>query len=157
MKTPWLKMQGVATLILLTALSTASADIYRWVDAQGRVQYSDRPVPGSQRVGGSKATDPAEVAQRNEAANKERAKADEASQQQQTDAATAKNVQQDMAKIKAEQCKEAQETYKTATESQRLYRIGKNGEREYLTDEELTTTRLNARKALDAACGKAPG
>ena len=37
-----------ATLVGLTA--AAHADVYRWTDAQGHVQYSDRWVPGSMLV-----------------------------------------------------------------------------------------------------------
>jgi hypothetical protein len=38
-------------IALLTAAATASAEkIYRWVDADGRTQYSDRPQPGAQQV-----------------------------------------------------------------------------------------------------------
>lgn len=40
-----------ATLILLIAFSAgASAEVYRWVDGQGQIHFSDRPLPGSDRV-----------------------------------------------------------------------------------------------------------
>lgn len=35
------------------ASAAASAEIYRWVDAAGRTQYSDRPVAGAEIVGRS--------------------------------------------------------------------------------------------------------
>ena len=40
----------VIVAALLGAQAIARADVYRWVDAQGRVQYSDRWVPGSELV-----------------------------------------------------------------------------------------------------------
>lgn len=33
-------------LILLLAAPAASAEVYQWVDQQGRVHYGDRPAPG---------------------------------------------------------------------------------------------------------------
>jgi hypothetical protein len=40
-------MRGpVLLLTLVLAAATAQAQIYRWVDAQGRVQMGDRPPPG---------------------------------------------------------------------------------------------------------------
>lgn len=37
-------------LFLLLALATGGADVYRWIDADGQVHLSDRPVPGAERV-----------------------------------------------------------------------------------------------------------
>ena len=46
--------QAVATAILsLLPLCAAMGDIYRSVDAQGHVQYSDTPSPGAQLVSSS--------------------------------------------------------------------------------------------------------
>ncbi|MDH5275922.1 MAG: DUF4124 domain-containing protein, partial [Gammaproteobacteria bacterium] len=38
------------TLFLLLALVLGSADVYRWVDADGQVHFSDRPVQGAERI-----------------------------------------------------------------------------------------------------------
>lgn len=144
---------------LLVATVPASAEIYRWVDAQGHVHYSDRPVPGATRVVGivTHATNPAAVAERNDSAQQQRQAEQTAAQKEQTDRAAAKTVDKDVAKIQEERCKKAREDYRVATESQRLYRVNKDGERVYLSDQELTEARINARKALDEACGKQPG
>jgi len=40
----------VALLSMLTAMSAVAADMWRWRDADGVVHYSDRPVPGAQRM-----------------------------------------------------------------------------------------------------------
>ncbi len=152
-----MKTQLWVTLALLAAVTLpASADIYRWVDAQGRVHYSDKPVEGAQRVKGvdSRPTDPAAVAERSQAAHDQREKALADAQKKQTDQAAAKAVDKDTATVQADRCKKAQEDYRVAIESQRLYRVGKDGEREYLNDEELSTARINALKARDEACKK---
>lgn len=42
---------GSLLLLLLAAACTASAgQVYKWIDAEGRVHYADTPKPGWQRV-----------------------------------------------------------------------------------------------------------
>lgn len=139
--------------VLLTISAAASAEVYRWVDGQGRVYYSDRPAENAQLVSvASRPTNREKVAERTQAEGTQRAQVADRDAQQRADQATANAVQQDVTKTREQQCKEAQERYKTAVESQRLYRVGKDGERQYLTDAELTETRVNSRKAVDELC-----
>ena len=62
-------------------------------------------------------------------------------------------VQQDLARIREQQCKNAKQRYQIAIESRRLYRLGPNGEREYLTDDEADAERVQARVDMEQACG----
>ncbi len=43
-------MRNVLILIVLVAAGPALADAYRWVDENGVVHYSDRPVEGAERI-----------------------------------------------------------------------------------------------------------
>ncbi|HET7650960.1 MAG TPA: DUF4124 domain-containing protein [Gammaproteobacteria bacterium] len=46
-------MKWIAVILLaaLTALNAAHADqVYKWVDAQGNVHYSDKPHPGAEKI-----------------------------------------------------------------------------------------------------------
>ena len=119
-------LKRIAWGLLLASLSmAASADVFRWVDAQGRVHYSDRPeVENAVRVVGvsTHASD---------------------------------SVQNDVTKSREDQCKDAKERYRVAVESQKLYRVGKDGERQYLTSQEIDEARLNSRKDMDTVCGQA--
>jgi hypothetical protein len=146
----------VAALLGLMAVSLgASADVYKWVDTQGRVHYSDRPdVEGAERVAvASRRSNPATVAERTDAesAQRQQANAQEAEQQREQSATQA--VQKDLAKTRETQCKDAKEQYRVAIESQKLYRVGKDGERQYLTSAEIDEARMNARRAMDELCG----
>lgn len=144
----------ISFLVLLAVSAAASAEVWRWVDSQGRVHYSDVPVEGATRVEGvrSRATDREAVAQRTAAEGEQRAQVASRAAQQRADQETANAVQQDVTRTRAEQCKQAQEQYRVAVESQRLYRMGKDGERVYLTEAELTEARVNSRKAVDELC-----
>ncbi|MGH8399705.1 MAG: DUF4124 domain-containing protein, partial [Gammaproteobacteria bacterium] len=46
-----MKPTGLIILLLLAMTTFAQADqVYKWVDAQGNVHYSDKPHPGAQKV-----------------------------------------------------------------------------------------------------------
>lgn len=144
----------IALMVLLTVSAAASAEVWRWVDSQGRVHYSDVPIEGATLVEGvtSRHTNREVVAQRTAAEGEQRAQVAARETQQRAQQATSSAVQQDVDHSREEQCKKAQEQYKTAVESQRLYRVGKDGERVYLNDAELTEARVNSRKAVDELC-----
>jgi hypothetical protein len=42
--------KGIFIIILLMLASICQADIYKWVDSQGNVHFSDKPHPGSEAV-----------------------------------------------------------------------------------------------------------
>ena len=65
---------------------------------------------------------------------------------------TKKTVEQDVAAARAKQCADAQERYRKLIEGRRIYRPGKEGEREYLSSEEIDSARLNAKSDIDAIC-----
>jgi hypothetical protein len=131
----------------------AQADVYRWIDAQGRVQYSDRPIPGAERVSASTKLPGGDAAAA--AAERDRLKAT-ATQLQSQSAATAKQeaVQQDVAAARADQCKQAQERYDKSVRARRLSRTNAKGEREILTDADADAARIAAKDAVNEACGK---
>lgn len=68
------------------------------------------------------------------------------------DAAAARQVQQDLAKVQGDRCTETRERYNTYLQAQRLFKPGPNNERQYLTDAELAAARVNAKREMDAAC-----
>jgi hypothetical protein len=130
----------------------AGAVVYKWVDAQGKVQYGDRPPDGVhaevvEMLGNHAArTTPArssDSAPSSKTANREQAN--------QTDSAK-KAVDEDVAQTREKQCAEAQDRYKKLIEGRRLYKTGENGERQYLTSEEIDTQRLDAKRDVDATC-----
>jgi len=131
--------------VLLTWSTLASAVVYKWVDAQGKVQYGDRPPDGVH----------AEVVEllgvNNHAAAAASAAASKAPA---TPAAseTRKAVDSDVAQARQKQCADAQERYKKLIEGRHLYKTGDNGERQYLTSEEIDSERLNAKRDVDELC-----
>lgn len=158
----------IMSLVIAAAAATAArADVYRSVDAQGHVQYSDTPTPGAELVrvqrGGltgtsslNSAPTPASSAAPGErtqpaapapASNAISAQADIDKQNAQ------KAVQQDVEQTRADQCKKATDDYQASLAARRIYRTGPNGERDYLTDDEAEQQRVTLRQAMQSACG----
>jgi len=146
-------------LLLFAALiawsGMASAVVYKWVDAQGKVQYGDRPPDGvhaevvellvTHAAAGAARSAPA-PAQASPSARSG------AVSPVNKDADDKKTVQQDVAQIRDKQCTEAQERYKKLIEGRRLYKTGPDGERQFMTSEEIDTERLNAKRDIDNTC-----
>jgi uncharacterized protein DUF4124 len=140
-------------LLLFAALiawsGLAGAVVYKWVDAQGKVLYGDRPPDGVHaevvellgthvaRTTTTKDSSSSRTGARNEG---------------QDDASTKKAVDNDVQQVRDQQCAAAQEQYKKLIEGRRIYKTGADGERQYLTSEEIDTQRADAKREVDATC-----
>jgi hypothetical protein len=142
-------------LLLFAALlawsGMASAVVYKWVDAQGKLQYGDRPPDGVH----------AEVVQllvSHNASTRSAPAPAQAAPAARPATPTAKDVDdknaiaQDVAQTRDKQCTEAQDRYKKLIEGRKLYKIGPDGERQYMTSEQIDTERLNAKQDVDTIC-----
>jgi hypothetical protein len=147
--------------ILAIAITLAGAtsvalgeEVYRWTDAQGRVQYSDRWVPGSVLVKTTnvRATPSALEAESSAEQNRVGERDDEVNDQI-ANAESQRTVQQDVQKTREQQCKEATERYEKAIQARRLYKEGPNKERVYASDTEADSYRIQALNDKKAACG----
>jgi hypothetical protein len=147
--------RAIVTLMLAGFATIAAADIvYKWVDATGQIHYSDLPpTEAGAKLLGTYQRDllPEAIDQTDDAAGAG-TQPDSSPPSEEPSAADAAAVQRDVAKVRAEQCKQAQAQYKTYVESRRLYRTTADGKREYLTDAELTAARLQAKKDMDDLC-----
>jgi hypothetical protein len=131
---------------LLAWSGLASAVVYKWVDAQGKVQYGDRPPDGVHAEvvemlgvhGSTRAPAPSHPAASTTAAS--------------PDDSAKKAVSEDVAAARDKQCADAQSHYKTLIEGRKLYKAGPDGERQYLTSEEIDAERLNAKRDIDTIC-----
>jgi hypothetical protein len=148
---------GVLSCALVHVGTAQAGDVYKYVDERGTTLYTDKPIPGAVLV--STGTQrPPEVAQRNYAASQAATNSQlNASNQRIADgkdnSRVAANVAKDLEASRAERCKKARESYQSSISSLRMYRTGKNGEREYLSDTELAQQRMDAAKAVEVICG----
>jgi hypothetical protein len=142
-------------LLLFAALiawsGMASAVVYKWVDAQGKVQYGDNPPDGVHaevvELLGTHA-----ARQANNTTKPEPSASASSGDKSATDSTAKKQVADDVAQTRDKQCADAQERYKKLIEGRRLYKTGPNGEREYLNSEEIDKERLEAKTDIDTIC-----
>ena len=141
-------MKRVLLCAVLMAWSTlASAVVYKWVDAQGKVQYGDSPPDGvhAEVVEGlgthssrSNASPPPASPARAPAIS--------------VPSETKKAVANDVSATREKQCADAQERYKKLIEGRHIYKTGDNGERVYLTSQEIDQERISAKQDVDDTC-----
>ena len=147
-------------LLLFAALiawsGIASAVVYKWVDAQGKLQYGDRPPDGVHAevvellVAHAANSTPARTTSApSQAAPAMKGAPEKASPKDVNDK---KAIDQDVAQAKDKQCADAQDRYKKLIEGRHIYKTGPDGERQFMTSEEIDTERLNAKRDIDSIC-----
>ena len=62
-------------------------------------------------------------------------------------------MQQEVDQTRADQCTKAKADYEQAIQARRIYKTGADGEREYLSDADADTQRVNLRLAMQDLCG----
>jgi hypothetical protein len=137
---------------LLAWSGLASAVVYKWVDAQGKLQYGDRPPDGvhAQIVEGLGTHGTRPEPARPPAYSSQPVKS--AAQTNNAQDSVKQTVDEDVAQVKDKQCADAQARYKSLIEGRKLYKAGADGERQYLTSEEIDAERINAKREIDAIC-----
>lgn len=143
-------MKRLVWSILLVLPLGAMADIYRSVDENGQVLYSDRPSSGAERITVSTAPAFAPAAEAAQAGENEDAQANEDS----TILAEVPRepTPEELAEDRARNCEHSRQMLESYTTSHRLYRQGPDGEREYLSAEEIDAARARAQSNVAAWC-----
>ena len=149
-------LRSVITLSLTAFVlaAPAVADVYKFKDDKGNVLYTDKPstLPAERLNMASQKTDvvaaqarqEADLKRMQESASTRGMSAAQRAEQQQASQLTAKD--------KAERCTKARERYDMYMNSQKLYEKQDNGERRYLTGEELDAARASAKASMDVMC-----
>jgi hypothetical protein len=117
------------------------AEIYKWVDAGGNVNYGDRPPnPGAQKievkaeVTDARRQDAERINQQYQRLYQEYKRQDSARLAQEQ-----KNREQKQKRDSA--CKEAQKYVNVANQNYAFYKLAEDGSKAYLTDEEIAAYR----------------
>jgi hypothetical protein len=145
--------------LLLTLIATAAlgAEVYRSTDANGIVSFSDRPqderaqpVYVATPRAGTPSTAPI---QRSKPATDAAKPSAQAGAQAQSNAPAAKpKTPAEEAAEKEKNCKTAQERQQKYAQSHRLYRTAANGERDYLSANEIDEAKAKAAAEVDTWC-----
>ncbi|MDZ7855560.1 DUF4124 domain-containing protein [Sphaerotilus sp.] len=149
--------------VLAAALAQPCAAQWKWRDAQGRVQYSDRPPPNDvrdrdilmrpapPRSSAPPASAPAPSVQApvptSDAALEARKRQAESAQDQ-----GKRDEEARLARQKVENCARAKEYARTVESGQRIARTNEKGEREFLDDAQRARESARAREIIASDC-----
>jgi hypothetical protein len=171
-----MKRISVAIALALCVALPASAQMYKWVDSNGKVHYSDKPPPGNVktetlREAPRPASAPAATEAKGEAkkdAAKGETKADapkagprtpaeqeQAFRKRQAEAAKAQEeaAKKDAeARQRAENCRRAKAALASLELGGRQTRIDEKGERVYLSDQQVSQETAKARQDAAEVC-----
>ena len=139
--------------VLLGALGPAHAGVYRWVDKQGVVHYSDQWRPGAVRIAAT-----AQGASPSPSSTASSVSAeDHAADRMIQHAADARAVHAQEAKLRAKRCTQAKAVYHRLIFARRLFTTGAHNQRHYLSDAQATAARIKARATMNRWCGQPGG
>ena len=139
----------------LCAAPVANAQVYKWIDKDGRVQYTDQPpLPGASKTDAQKvitnrpvdSTAPADKPLKEKLKDSDKKKTEEAEKQKKDDE-TAKRVAQEQAR-----CNEATIYLRSLQSGERIARNDANGERFFLEGEKRDAEVARAQQAVSESC-----
>ena len=147
-------------MAILLATATVAAQVYKWVDKDGKVQYTDTPPPASATKTEAKKLDAAPVAApvaapaasatgkslADRAKDFDKRKAEDAEKQKKAE------TEQKNADIKAANCKDAKANLAALESGRPMVRTSDAGEREVMSDEARQADIAKARKAAEESC-----
>jgi hypothetical protein len=146
-------MRYLIYFALFAAIHPSCADeVYKSVDAQGHVVYSDRATtPAAQKsVVHVIQGDPAEAAR--VARETSLLKAEDSQRKREQDIDSRNKAEVDHAKQVA--CERARNNYNSLKDANLVYRLDAQGNRVFYTDAEADARKEQAHQAMIAACGK---
>ena len=158
----WTTIQsGVVWLVFCLAFLSASAhggEIFKWVDEEGNVHYSqDPPMNKAAKPMSIKVPKPSAASEDSASQTESTAEAksppgseDKAAEQKALQEAAARKQQE----AEKKNCQIAMKRFATVTAGGRLYEVDEQGERHYWDDATLKAKQAEAQKDVDQWCGQ---
>lgn len=165
---------AIALSALLVTVLPVQAEIYKWVDKDGTVKYTDTPPPNGAKplstikskaasplVSSTPATTLPEGAMTNPTHTQPTAggggaasEQEMAKQKREIEEIEKKNKAEKEAQAKQKQlnCKSARANYQSYSQGGRVYRMNEKGEREYLGDKDLSDGAAKAKRDMQEYC-----
>jgi tRNA A37 threonylcarbamoyladenosine modification protein TsaB len=154
------RIRGISALLAVIALwgqaSPSSAEeVYKSVDAQGHVVYSDRSTSANARKSEIRVSQP-DAAQAARNTQEQQILDAEDNQRKQREALESREASLKAQKDqqKRARCAQARDHYNFIKDVSRLYHLDPDGNRVYYTDAEVDARREQARQAMVGACDK---
>jgi len=146
-------LAGILSLGVMS--NTCAESVYKWIDGEGVTHFSaQRPVGiESERISiSSQPTNRQATQARANTSAEKNAEAATRRKQNNEQAAENKTLAKQNQQTRVENCAKAQARLETYSTSRRLYRELEDGERDYLTDDELDKARAEAQQLVNEWC-----
>ncbi len=155
MKSP---VQLFAAIAIFLATATVAAQVFKWIDKDGKVNFSDTPPPAEAVKGETKkltvlpaATTPPPAPAKGKAAV-DQAKDAEKKKIELADKAKKDEVAEQNAKQNEERCKEAKRYLSTLDSGTPIRQSNDAGERVFMSDEQRASETARAKAAVSESC-----
>ena len=153
MKSP---VQLFIAVAILLATATVAAQVYKWVDKDGKVQYSDTPPPASATKAEAKKveTSPAAASTSPTPAKSLQDRAKESDKRKADIAEKSKKAEADqkIAEANAANCSDAKGALRDLETGRPMVRTSESGAREYVDDDARQAEMTKVRKAITDFC-----
>ena len=144
-------MKRIAILAILSLLAPlAGAQLYKYVDKNGRTVYSDQPPVNTESKQISASGNGNVVVKTAVDKDKELEKGRKESREKQDKAEKADKA----AREQEQRCTQAKQNQQAVKEGGRLYKYNDKGEREFMSDEDIAAAQQRAQRDVDEACKK---
>jgi len=140
-----MKKMTVLLFLTLGECLTANAEMWKWVDDDGSVHYSDKPQHAS-ATGMTLAWSSGPDRNSSSGSHAEPNSSQAAGQDASADA------QEERQRVKAKYCNKAKEVYRSYKEAPRLYETGKDGQRRYLSEKEARKVLAETKAKVAELC-----
>ena len=149
----------VATAVAVMFAPIAGAQLYKYIDKDGKTVYTDQPPMNAQAKPVAAPPPPPATAgtKAGAAGNKSAAERDKDPEKSRESAKEAAKKQEEAAqkqKLAEERCTQAQSTLQQFSGGGRLMKYNDKGERVYMDDEEIAKGLQAARQETEQACKK---
>lgn len=124
-----MRLRSVTLLILSLLPLVASAEVFSWKDASGKVHYGDKPPAGSQAEARKLAAPPPFDAEATRKAFNEKQVAEREKQQKSQEEAKKAQDQQAQNQLREENCRQARSTLSAIESGQIRFTVNSSGER----------------------------
>ncbi len=150
-------MKKILLTLLFLASANASAALIKWVDAEGKVHYSDQPPPPNVKaetlrvpsVPEAPAAASAPAAPKTVAEREAELKKAQQAKKEAADKSAKEQARKDAEKA---QCEAAQQNLRALQEGMRMVEIDAKGERSYLDDEQRRQRIEKAQQDIGTYC-----
>jgi hypothetical protein len=155
MKSP---IQLFTALAILLATATVAAQVYKWVDKDGKVQYTDTPPPPGaakadpKRVETGATSAPSEGATTTGKSLQERSKDFDKRRTDAESKAKKDTEAEKVAKNNEQICRDAKIFLSDLESGRPIYRSNEKGERELVGEDQRQADLAKARETITAAC-----